>query len=53
MTKHFSVPTGDEDTWSKEFDANIKAHYALLQVLNDDEIARSFNANLLLIFGHT
>ena len=37
-------PDGDEDTWSdiatKEFDANIKAHYVLLQTLNDDDIAR-------------
>ena len=44
MTKPFSIPDGDEDTWSdiatKEFDANAKAHYALLQVLNDDDIAR-------------
>jgi len=44
MTKPFSVPSGDEDTWSnmatKEFDANAKAHYALLQALNDDDIAR-------------
>ena len=34
VTKPFSVPDGDEDTWSeiatKEFDANAKAHYALL-----------------------
>ena len=44
MTKPFSVPTGDEDTWSdiatKEFDANAKAHYVLLQTLNDNDIAR-------------
>ena len=44
MTKSFSVPIGDVDTWSdiatKKFDANAKAHYALLQVLNDDDIAR-------------
>ena len=30
VTKPFSVPTGDEDTWSdittKEFDANAKVH---------------------------
>jgi len=25
---------------TKEFDANAKAHYVLLQVLNDDDIAR-------------
>jgi len=34
VTKPFSVTVGDEDTWSdiatKEFDANAKAHYALL-----------------------
>jgi len=44
VTKPFSVPNGDEDTWSdiaiKEFDANAQAHYALLQTLNDDDIAR-------------
>jgi len=44
VTKPFSAPLGDEDTWSdivtKEFDANTRAHYALLQALNDDDIAR-------------
>ena len=44
VTKPFSVLIGDEDTWSdivtKEFDANAKAHYVLLQALNDDNIAR-------------
>ena len=44
MTKPFSVPIGDDDTWSdiatKEFDINAKTHYALLQALNDDDIAR-------------
>jgi len=38
----FSVPDGDEDTWfeivTKKF--NAKAHYALLQALNDDNITR-------------
>ena len=57
VTKLFSVPIGDNDTWSdiftKEFDANAKAHYALLQVLNDDDIARSSITNLLTRFGHT
>ena len=32
VTKLFSAPIGDEDTWSdiatKEFDTNAKAHYA-------------------------
>jgi len=44
VTKPFSVPISDEDTCSdiatKEFDANSKAQYALLQALNDDDIAR-------------
>jgi len=44
VTKPFSIPIGDEDTGfniaTKEFDANAKAHYTLLQVLNDDNIAR-------------
>jgi len=35
LTKSFSVPIVDENTWSdiatKEFDANAKAHYALLK----------------------
>ena len=44
VTKPFSVPIGDEDSWSdiatKEFDTNENAHYALLQALNNDDIAR-------------
>jgi len=44
VIKPFSVPIGGKDTWSdivtKKFDANIKAHYALLQALNDNDIAR-------------
>jgi len=44
VTKPFSVPVGDEDTWSdiatKKFDANAKAHYVFLQALRDDDIAR-------------
>ena len=44
VTKPFSVPIGDEDTWSdistKEFDTNAKTHYAFLQAFNDDDIAR-------------
>ena len=35
VTKPFSVPISDEDTCSdiatKKFDANVRAHYALLQ----------------------
>jgi len=44
VTKPFSVLDGDDDIWSeistKEFDANAKAHHALLHALNDDDIAR-------------
>jgi len=44
VTKPLSLPIGNEDTCSDiaamEFDANAKAHYALLQALNDDDIAR-------------
>ena len=44
VTKPFSVPDDDEDTWSdivtKKFDDNNKAYYALLQALNDNDIAR-------------
>ena len=44
VTKPFSVPDGDEDTWSnittKEFDANVKTQYGFLQALNDDGITR-------------
>ena len=44
VIKPFSVPVGDEDTWSnivtKKFNANAKAHCALLQASNDDDIAR-------------
>ena len=42
VTKPFSLPDGDDDTWSEiannKFYANAKAHYALLQALNDDDI---------------
>jgi len=44
VTKLFSIPVGDKDIWSdiatKKFDANAKAHYALLQALNDNDIDR-------------
>ena len=42
VTKPFSVPDGDEATWS-EIDANDKAYRAFLQALNDDDIARIFH----------
>jgi len=44
VTKSFSLPDGDKDAWSeianKKFDVNAKAHYALLQGLNDDDLSR-------------
>ena len=44
VTKPFIIPEDDEDIWSniivKKFDANAKAHHALLQALNDDDISR-------------
>ena len=44
VTKPFSLSNDDEDTWSKiankKFDANAKAHNALLQALNDDYLSR-------------
>ena len=50
MTKPFSVPDGNKDTWSKiaikEFDANAKAHYAFLQALNDDDLVRVMKIHL-------
>ena len=46
-TKSFIHLDSDEDSWSeitvKEFEANVKAHYALLQALNDDDIFRVIN----------
>ena len=44
----FVVPNGDEDIWTditvKEFKVNAKAHYALLQALNNDDISRVTNS---------
>jgi len=44
VSRPFSLRIGDEDTWSeianKKFDVNAKAHYALLQDLNDDDLFR-------------
>ena len=47
IIKLFLIPNGNEDTWTdiivKKFVANAKAHYALLQALNDDDISRMIN----------
>jgi len=57
VTKPFSVPTCDKDTWSdiatKKFDANAKAHYALLQAVNGGDIARVIHCKFTYRFGHT
>jgi len=58
VTKPFNVPDGDEDTWSeiatKEFDANTKAYYALLQALNNDDISRDIHCKSAHeIWSHT
>jgi len=50
VTRPFSIPIGDEDTWSdiatKEFDANAKERYDLFKALNDDDIARVIHCKL-------
>ena len=42
IIKKFVEPHGDEDTWSeataKDYEANVKVQYALIQVLNDDDL---------------
>jgi len=47
ITKEFVEPHGDEDTWSdstaKDYEANVKAQYALTQTLNDDDFSRVIN----------
>ena len=44
LTKPYSRPESEEDTWSKltfkEFDANSKAQNALLLALNEDDLIR-------------
>ena len=47
ITKPFVIPSDDKDTWSditiKVFGANVRAHYALLQALNDNDFSRVIN----------
>ena len=47
IAKPFLCPEGDENSWFKitvkKYNANFKAHYALLQALNDDDISRIIN----------
>ena len=46
---------GDEDSWSeitvKEYNVNFKAHYALLQGLNDDDFSKIIIAHVHMIFS--
>jgi len=47
ITKEFVEPHDDEDIWSeaiaKDYEANVKAQYALTQALNDDDLSRIIN----------
>ena len=47
ISKSFVSPEGGEDSWSeitvKKYNVNFKAHYALLQALNDDDVSRVIN----------
>ena len=47
ISKPFVCPESDEISWSeislKEYNANSKGHYALLQALSDDDISRVIN----------
>ena len=47
FTKEFNKPHGDKDTWSeatvKNYEANAKSQYALIQALNDNDISRVIN----------
>ena len=49
ITKEFVEPYDDENIWSeataKDYEANIKAQYALTQALNDDDFSRVINYN--------
>jgi len=44
LTKPYSAPQGEEDTWSDltslEFEANSNAQNALLSALNEDDLTR-------------
>ena len=57
VTKPFSVPIGDEDTWSdlisKEVDANSKAQNALLLALNEDDLTQVIHCKSAMRFGNT
>jgi len=47
ITKEFIEPHGDDDTWSevttKDYEADAKAQYPLIQASNDDDLSRVIN----------
>ena len=47
ISKEFIEPHRDKKTWSeaiaKDYEANAKAQYALIQVLNDDDLSHVIN----------
>jgi len=47
ISKSFVCSEGDEDSWLeitiKQYNTNSKAHYALLQSMNDDDVSRVIN----------
>ena len=51
ISETFVCPEGDEDSCSeiivKEYDVNCKAHHALSQALNSDDISRVINCTSL------
>ena len=50
LTKKFVKPHDDGNTWSKitakDYEANAKAQYTLMQALNDDDLSRVINCKL-------
>ena len=57
VTKPFSTPLGDEDTWSdiatKEFDANSRAHLPCFKLIMMMTLHESYTANPHMRFGLT
>ena len=47
ISKEFIEPHSDENIWSetiaKDYEANAKIQYALIQALNDDDLSRIIN----------
>ena len=53
VTKPYSAPTGDDDTWSdiaaKEYEANSNAQNALFLALNEDDTTRVIHCNKITL----